>query len=216
VNFGASGVAGGGGSFDLIGIGNAATLFSTSIQTAVAGYNTGAGFVSVSTAQEFPPAPMTTNTTAISGQAYGNGTYIASASDVFDSNYQAFKAFNKSSATAFDRWNSSGSGTFTTTNITGGSGSTATGSWLQLQVPVGGIIMRSYSLHQPEPGVVMTAWLMLGSTDGTNWVQLDSETGQTFGTTPRIYNITNNTSYTRYRLVSQGGSATMYEWRLFT
>lgn len=45
VNFGATGAAGGGGSFDINGAGNAATLFTTTIQTASAGYNTSAGFV---------------------------------------------------------------------------------------------------------------------------------------------------------------------------
>jgi hypothetical protein len=61
--------------------------------------------------RSYPPGAMTGNTTALSGLAYGNGTYVASASSVFNSlaSLNPFNAFDGTS-TGTGSW---GSGTFT-------------------------------------------------------------------------------------------------------
>jgi hypothetical protein len=151
-----------------------------------------------------------------SPQTISTITYTATASDTFGG-YDPWKAFNKVNAVPTDRWNATGTGTYTTTNITGGSSATATGSWLQLQLSTG-IIMKSYTFVQTEAGTAMTGWLMLGSNNGTNWVQIDSRTGTSGWGTPNqvTYSTPSNmNSYTYYRVVAQAGTSTMYEWRLF-
>src|SRR4029079_7977665 len=45
-----------------------------------------------------PPAAMTGDSSIISGQAYGNGTYISSASSTYGAGYEAYLAFNYSSS----------------------------------------------------------------------------------------------------------------------
>ncbi len=169
-------------------------------------------FISLPIPLEYPPSAMTADSSVIGGQ-----TYTASASDTFSVSYSPFKAFNKSIATVFDRWNATGTGTYTTTNITGWSGgSSATGSWLQIQLPTA-IALQYYTFVQPESGVAITGWLLVGSNDGTNWTRVDERSGQTFGTTEQIqYNVTGAPgSFNRYRLIVRSGVATMYEWRLF-
>lgn len=167
-------------------------------------------YISTVSILEYPPTAMTGST---------SGGYTATASDSFNTDYAPWKAFNKAFAVPIDRWNATGSGTYTTNNITGwGGGSSTTGSWLQLQLPVS-ISLKSYSFIQTESGVAVTGWLILGSNDGINWTFLDERTGQTsqWGTTNQIsYSISGSpASFNYYRMVVRSGVATMYEWRLF-
>eukprot|EP00798_Chlamydomonas_sp_ICE-L_P009287 gene9287-16433_t len=43
----------------------------------------------------YPPAPLTSNTTSLSGYPYGNGQYIASASSVYGVGYEPYRVFDQ-------------------------------------------------------------------------------------------------------------------------
>lgn len=170
---------------------------------------------------EFPPAPMTGNSTTISGKAYGNGTYVTSASDIFNTSYDAWYAFNYDSS-LMNRWNYSG-GTFTTTV----DGVSVGSHWLQIQLPLG-IVLTSYYLVQTDNSVSISNWIVAGSSNGSTWTEVDRRTNQTttadptlpWGTTiPKMYNLAITSSpYKYYRLVmysSATGAYVMNEWHLF-
>ncbi|KAG1670691.1 hypothetical protein FOA52_010967 [Chlamydomonas sp. UWO 241] len=144
---------------------------------------------------------MTEDTTVVRGRAYGDGTYVASASSVASVSgsasvsggvASAYKGFNKN-ATFAQCWESapggyagkSGpqkNGAYSDTVTTTVDGAPVPGKWLQLQLP-GPIVLTSYSisprqdgsypLHQRNPGTRVLA----GSADGATWTRLSAVTG---------------------------------------
>lgn len=188
----------------------------------------------------YPSATPTTAPTTVGGswtlasQAYGNGTYIATASDTFNTSYLPYYAFDATFAEVYgvgtggNRWNSSGGGGPYTTTYTGAtSGLTQNGSWIQIQLP-GSIPLNSYQLYQNDWSVSIFSWLLLGSTNGTAWYLVDSQTTtqaswnqapgtgvgykQTFTPTGTYA----GTTYSYYRIVVVTGSAVLYEMRLYS
>ena len=168
------------------------------------------------TAQAYPPAAMTSNSTTISNMGYGNGTYTASASSA--SSYPAWGAFDKVAfgSSAANSWTPanllynvgsspylgySATGTATTTI----SGTAVKGEWLQLQMPsaiiIAGYSINAYSNRAP------TRFYIAGSNNGTTWTQIDYEdTGSapwpTNTTVTNYFDLpANTTSYSYYRFV---------------
>lgn len=107
----------------------------------------------------YPVAFMTANTTIISGQPYGNGTYDATASSTTSTN-SPFRAFDSDIYNTYWR---SGSGGYNSSGVYTGAVSTSTtsgnilGEWLQLQLPpslsivLGGFFLSTRSTNIMKP-----------------------------------------------------------------
>jgi hypothetical protein len=171
----------------------------------------------------------------LSSQAYGNGTYIATASDTYNTSYLPYFAFDATFYEGYgignvnngNRWNSTGNGSYTTTYTGATSGLTQNGSWLQIQLP-GSIPLNSYQLYQNDWSIPILSWLLLGSTNGTAWYLVDSQTTtqaswnqapgtgvgykQTFTPTGTYA----GTTYSYYRIINVTGSSALYEMRLYS
>jgi hypothetical protein len=132
---------------------------------------------------EFPPSAMTSASTMLS-----DGLYIITSSGNYNSGtYNEYKAFNKINATnsiSDDAWVCIGGsypsyiGTRSTTNNIDGS-SSYVGEWIQVQMP-NPIILTKYKLI-PRNNVAFQApakFILLGSTNGINWVTLDNQENQ--------------------------------------
>jgi hypothetical protein len=182
---------------------------------------------------QYPPAAMTTDSTAISGQPYGNGTYISSVSSVQTTNY-GYYAFDKT--ISGNRWISatnlysatSGVYTGSTTTIVSGIG-TVYGEWLQIQMPQS-IILTSYSLTNSTNGgnfilAQPISWVIAGSNDGTSWTYIDQQFYQTYSSTglTNTFSVTlSSSSYQYFRIIANtiGASSTLTQceigdWVLF-
>jgi hypothetical protein len=153
----------------------------------------------IGTSSLYPPAALTSNTTTLSGQAYGNGTYTASASSVANSiAFAAWKAFEK---TSLGNWTSLNGvyGQFTGTSpnfySTTYFGSASTkilnnptsvpGEWLQIQLPIAINLTYLTLTCATDTTVANTprAFLVVGSTHGSSaqdWTIL-YETNTTIG-----------------------------------
>lgn len=92
---------------------------------------------------------------------------------------------------------------------------TAAGTWIQLQLPSSTVITKYriapvYFGDSYKPTLV----LLLGSTDGTNWIKLDQRNPFTIDVygpgQHHTYNISNTTSYSYYRLIFLRGGAYGY------
>lgn len=182
---------------------------------------------------EYPPVAMTTDSTAISGQPYGNGTYISSVSSV-QSTYTGYYCFDKT--ISGNRWISatnlysatSGIYTGSTTTTVSGIG-TVYGEWLQIQMPQS-IILTSYSLTNSTNGgnfilAQPISWVIAGSTNGSSWTYIDQQFYQTYSSTGLTNTFSINlssSSYQYFRIIANtiGASSTLTQceigdWVLF-
>jgi hypothetical protein len=178
---------------------------------AVNGVTTRAVAVQVHPVVAYPPASLTSNTTTLSAQTYGNGTYttVASSYNAGGGIYEAWRAFT----TGTNWWrpadaNYNGTtGLYTgTAQVTVSGGVNYYGDWLQIQMP-NKIRLVRYTLDQAP---VLTQQLnstplkfyVFGSIDsGTTWTLIDAQdvpvyTTQTF-TVPSANAIT---TYDWFRL----------------
>lgn len=140
----------------------------------------------------FPPIPMTNNTFTISQIYYGtnNVTYIASASSQNTSlNQYAYNAFDCNLGSV---WTTSTA----SYNITAGtySGAVSTtidstsylGEWVQLQLPYG-MQLSKYTINGSSNAYsnllyrAPSTFKIAGSTNGTTWTTVDTQTGATIG-----------------------------------
>ena len=121
--------------------------------------------------QQYPPGNLSPSeyVTTLTGQPWGNGTYVSSASSG-----TAYAAF---SGTSGSYWASSGGGYAAGTGIYAGSSVTTdvasasySGEWLQIQLPYA-IVMSSYALTSDLKTVAL-----LGSVDGSTWYTVDVRT----------------------------------------
>jgi hypothetical protein len=166
----------------------------------------GAPATGFSGVQAFPPAPMTTYVTNLTGLApYGQGTYVASASNEFDSGSNAlWRAFDKSASTI---WTGDGS-SYTSGNYVKSppvttvdvNGTSYTGEWIQLQMP-SSIILSNYQICSPG-SQGPSLFYLLGSRDGTNWFLVDSRSGQVPNSTYLTYPVSSSQAFTYFRLVT--------------
>jgi hypothetical protein len=161
---------------------------------------------------------MTANSTPITGQAYGNGTYIASASSEAIEQ-PIWSSFNKLVSPINVEWMGKGATVYSTTTglypvATGFStninGTNRFGEWLQLQVPVA-ITLTSYTIQAPAFTSgdwyrrCPFSWFLAGSNDGTAWALVDTRTSQGVTAFYQVigpFSITSSPpAYNRYRLV---------------
>jgi hypothetical protein len=156
------------------------------------------------TAQNFPTAAMTANTSAEG--------FLATASSVNTQTNvnQIYYAFDKAGTT---RWASSGAAanlygggtaganTYTGTTTTTVSGTAVAGEWIQLQTPVP---YRLSSYIMTDGNARQKQWTLAGSQDGITWYTIDSQNLQTVLTTPVTYSsFTQPGVYSYYRLIVQ-------------
>ena len=192
------------------------------------------------TLAEFPPLRLTSATTtagpitiAVSGAFYGNGNYVVTASSVLSVNYVPWYAFDKSSTTSPDNAWVSGTGTYSTSYpyaaLSGGptivSGESYTGSFLQIQLPIG-VACKRYALSHAEGAPAFVKWILGGSSDGTTWVLLDNQNTAQWESASYVQNVfynftvNNNIAYTHYRIIAlnakgSSGITSVREWKIF-
>jgi len=182
----------------------------------------------------FPPAAMTAGTTIISGQGYGNGTYIASGSST-NSNDFPYQAFDNS-ITGTSYWSSSTNVYNTTTGSYTGSTSMTSGSigyageWLQLQTP-NNILLDSFSIVARQD---LSLWIprsprtfyVFGSIDGSTWELISSHNTTTFAPNGKFYISNSSKAYNYFRLLtnsvgysdvfnSNKNMVNIAEWKLY-
>lgn len=196
-------------------------------------YNGSSQFMEIQT-QSFPPAAMTANTTAISGQSYGNGTYIASASASYDGTTQPFNAFNNNTT---DFWHTvdtparynTNTGAYLVSNTTTAGGVTYSGEWLQLQLP--SAIPLQMMHITPRSGLETQRsprnFVVVGSNNGSTWnlVYTGYEPFWVASTTKYLH-VGSSTAYSYYRLIIQTignigqssllESVQIAEWKLYS
>lgn len=196
----------------------------------VSGDTTLQGIVGIQGGQIYPPTKMTTNSTTISGQTYGNGTYVASYSTSdFGSGTTAWQVFDRTLSTnvgtnsVYNAGNPSPYGGSTTTVDTFTSTSYS-GAWVQIQLPTS-IVLQYYSMVGPqvEETRMPTIFQVFGSTNGSTWYLVDSRTGQGSWIGPQVFKTyypATTVAYSYFRLVSntvQGnwGQWSISEWFLY-
>ena len=182
---------------------------------------------------QWPPVPMTSNTTVVSGQLYGNGTYVTKSSNGYinmaTSTTQAeFRAFDYTTSSYWEENYilggsysvNTGDLLFPTQYETTVSGATAQGNWLQIQLP-SAMTLRNYTIVPRstfEYRSPSTFWIA-GSTDGTTWSNVHFQSGIIGYANPdgRSFTVpitSNSVPYSYYRLIvnktvpsSGGGTA---------
>jgi hypothetical protein len=172
----------------------------------------------------YPPAPLTSPSTVLSGLKYGNGVYTASASS---SSILPWYAFDNNMGLDLSTWSSSNA----LTNSAGYSGNYVTydkmynsypGEWIQLQLPVA-IVISNYNIIPRATALnrAPTKFWILGSTNGTIWNLVDTQTSGVYTTAGLSFTPTFSTPYVYFRLVvyAIGNSVSDYvnisEWQIY-
>ena len=158
-------------------------------------------FTNYAVERMYPPLRnFTAATTTISGQTYGNGTYVVSYSSYHET-FQPFKCFNTSD-TIGGHWVDN----YTNGNYNGSANivSGYLGDWLKIQLPVAIKLTRfSFVQRTDIPSRSPKDFKIYGSNDNITWVELINKTDAIYNasyiyekTTPEITN-----TYTYYGLV---------------
>jgi hypothetical protein len=214
----------------------ATTFPQTTLQAT--GTTTLLGNVFVQGGALYPPGPMTAASTTLSGYAYGNGTYIASAPEQSGSgSFQVWYPFDNSITTSTESagvYSTSSPYAYSNTTpyafsntIDAGTTTTYNGVWHQLQMP-SAIVLEYYTIFPragQETARSPATWRVFGSNDGTNWYTLDAQSGVTSWSAPQVsktyYLSPLPASYTYFRLSvqnvngSSGGILDVAQWNLY-
>lgn len=166
----------------------------------------------------YPPASLNANSTYVYGVPFGKGIYTTSASSEF-SGEVSWNAFDGSISTVYtnsDLGNYTATGDYNTSR-----GATTTvlkdnnsdsriiytlyGDWIQINTP-SNVITNMYSFRtHPSAGIrCPKSWTFLGSSNGSNWNVLDTQSNYT--TTFNVnytFQFTNNTAYNYHRFSVQ-------------
>jgi hypothetical protein len=171
--------------------------------------------------KQYPPAALTNYTTALSGQSYGNGSYIITTSSDYGVTESAYYAFDRNNATWWTNsyaYMYSGSYSRSPPTTTTVSGNSYSGEWLQIQMPTP-IILSNYTLYSHLTDYLRSPkdFIIAGSTNGTTWVTIDIQSniiwsaasGKSFTTNSSVYY-----SYFRMISLSNNGSGwlSIAEW----
>ena len=213
---------GGGGSYDMNG---------TNYNAVSSGLNNSNGYATITMTEatqlpvRYPPIPLSANTTTVSGQYYGNGTYITSSSSNYggEDPYRAFDYTLSTSWTA-DSWQYYSSGVYVrspaTTTLVGST--TYSGEWIQIQLP-DAIVLSSYRLSPWRNSVtrIPVQFIVAGSNDGSTWSLVDTQNNTDWPASGKNFTVSKNNSYKYYRLITltkiNGGDAwlSIGEWALY-
>ncbi len=199
-------------------------------------------FISIQPSVEYPPVALTSDSTTISGQPYGNGAYTTSASTFYNQGAISapWKAFNKTTGTssgASDEgncWGTSYTGGNQYNSTTGDyqaglysmtiSGVVYNGEWLRIQMPTA-IVLTSYSI-QARFNFGLQAprtWALGGSNDGVTWTLLETRSAQVYSNNElKTFTLSSiPAAYKYYSLcftqtqIGNGNGIGVGEWRLY-
>lgn len=158
----------------------------------------------------YPPVGLTTNSDTITGEAYGNGSYVASASTTYfgSSNFYPYLSFDKVYNTGVYSqdvgWHSATNIYNSSTGEYNGSKSLGgfTGEWLKLELPEG-IIVKKYGIVPRDQALLSkrnpNTFVILGSNNDTDWYVLDQQSGTYYDdTNEKIFEIPFNSRKFRY------------------
>lgn len=193
----------------------------------------GTCMMGLGTELRYPPAALNANTTSLVDVAYGNGTYITSASHTTFGD-QPFYLFDYNDDNTFHQGETRYNGGYTfnspatSTDFKDFTNTTQTilGEWIQIQLPEA-IILSRYAF-KPRYGFLdrpPRAFVVLGSSDGTTWYLLDDHrTNIVIYTNDNDYvfklDPVQTTPYMYYRLVTNAIGAGTYvnfnEWKLYS
>lgn len=162
----------------------------------------------------YPPVALTDNTTTLSGNSYGNGTYVCSTSYMYDSAYnQPYKSFDYNEGDWASGWSCAGMYNATTGLYTGTTSTTATnsttynGEYLQIQLPVNlklckwSLIPRNDFTPSNITNRLPTTYYILASNNGTSWNYITGLTDITNTKTVNWENYYVSQAYPYWRLV---------------
>lgn len=156
----------------------------------------------------FPPAQLTANTTTISGQSYGNGTYIVTSSSATSApGKDIYFIFNYNLSDYWSTYNNkytSGTGIYKGTTTTTASGIVCSGEWVQIDYNLK--FCATYIVIKGVISSIPTKFCFVASNDNINWTMLINQTTEII---PAInYNVqdvpftfTNTIFYRYYRLI---------------
>jgi len=182
-------------------------------------------FNNYSVERMYPPVRnFTAATTAVSGQTYGNGTYVVSYSSSAYTGLEPWTCFN-TSLTSGGHWGESRYNTSGVFNSTSFIVSGYLGDWVKIQLPVA--IKLSRFSFLPRTGYSERApkdFKIYGSNDNITWVELVNKTDAVYNassiyeqTTPEITN-----TYSYYGLVvnkifigTSGNTLNFDEWYIY-
>lgn len=167
-----------------VGLGSAdntadtAKPISTATQVALSSHDRILGQALVPTTAVAHPLDFSTNT-----RVGGDGTYTVSQSSIYNSTYDAWRAFDNSDTTD-----------------TATLGVTGANTWnIGIVLPVAKIVTRMIGRGRPTGTENPTAWRIEASQDGVTWVTLHTST-TALEATAITTDFTNATAYLRYRL----------------
>jgi hypothetical protein len=152
---------------------------------------------------EYPPTTMSSNI---------SGGYTSSSSSGV-----AFNAFNKTDVAWTSATGRYSSNLYIGATTTGG----VSGEFLRLQFPLSTQVMW-YTVFKGALSVAQCprSWVLMGSTNGTTWSNIHTQTGVTWSTglQTRLFYVTTTTAYSYYQLVitqnNGDGAVALVEWSL--
>lgn len=165
----------------------------------------------------YPPVGLTGNSTTLSGQTYGNGSYVAYSS----SNYASSEGYRTFDKTQISLWSSATQSynsntpwaTASTLYSTTVSGTAYNGEWVDILLP-SSTVLTSYSLTSRTDAQWYqspSAWLIAGSNNGgSTWALVDSQSLKPFTSASQTQTFIvsgNTTTYIQYRIIIQAVSA---------
>ena len=162
-------------------------------------------FTNYSVERMYPPVRnFSAATTTVSGQTYGNGTYVVSFSTSFDANLAPYTCFNTSQGSG-GHWTAG----YTAGNYNGSAFVVAgyLGDWLKIQLPVAIKLTRfEFLMRTDTQGIRERSpknFKIYGSNDNITWVELVNKTDAVYDTSFRYIQLTQDitTAYTYYGLV---------------
>ena len=182
-------------------------------------------FTNYSVERMYPPVRnFSAATTTVSGQTYGNGTYVVSFSTSFDANLAPYTCFNTSQGGG-GHWTAG----YTAGNYNGSAFVVAgyLGDWLKIQLPVAIKLTRfEFLMRTDTQGIRERSpknFKIYGSNDNITWVELVNKTDAVYDTSFRYIQLTQDitTAYTYYGLVvnkllgSTADTLNFNEWYIY-
>jgi hypothetical protein len=161
---------------------------------------------------KYPPIALASANMLVTGQDYGNGTYVVTSSSQYstgEANYMAFDTIINTAATSNNMWTIStptyydASGNYSGPNSTTINGVTYLGEWLQFVCPTA-FTLKRYQLYTWMKSLDRGPkdFKLAASNDGTTWTEIESRTNITSWTSSGFtYELPLNiTPYSTYRV----------------
>lgn len=175
---------------------------------------------------QYPPAPLTGDTTSVTGQPYGNGDYVVSASSAVLPDEAPYLAFDK--ALTDRMWTcapdnyTTGTGAYIGGSSTVIDGASYAGEWLQIKLPVA-LVLKHYKLYTRHNDLTRGPrdFTIAGSFDGSRWYSVHTVAGVIGWTTDgAVFAVPNEAPAFQYFRIAVNttdgnGWLTINEWVLF-